>query len=99
MNWTDYINFTQTPEITQKCYEWCKEAQIIHVNNIAVSELSLVFVALVGIMISNLFYGNDYLFINKFGFDEIKVEKIALAGLFFSFVMLVIFLIRQLFFV
>lgn len=98
---TDTIN--GTIEITNTCFNWCKEQFFIHNNNLLIGEMSLIGVAM-GSIVLNRFINNHPDFIEKIGKDNnFEVTHTMLmvaegATSFFAFVMLLIFLIYFIYF-
>lgn len=45
----EHFNFTDfsAPDITKGCFDWCKETQFAHYNNLFINDMGLLFVACV----------------------------------------------------
>lgn len=98
VNITVEIDYNQTlfPKITEHCFDWCKNQNIIHQQNLFIGDMFLVFIALFAIVV--------HIVLTSY-FDEIAehikihkdyLESIRVLAIHFSFYVLVIFLIYML---
>lgn len=82
---------------TNACFEWCKQQNFINENNIQIEELSLVAIALIGLVINKLILDHGDWLVEKTRFTEYpmseeKLLKLANAGTFMAFTFLILFL-------
>ncbi len=86
-------NFGKENGITETCFNWCREQNIIHQNNLLIQDLSLPAIALFFLLINNLIYEFSNEIKKKLNISDKLLEKIYRGTSVFSFFLLAIFLI------
>lgn len=81
----------KTNEITANCFDWCKEQYEIHQQNLEISELSFIVIALIALVVHWTL--NNHWEYFKQDFKEEYLEKIYDATLDIVFGMLIMFII------
>jgi len=89
------MTFHKAVEVTQYCFNWCKEQNFIHQNNLEIKDLSIVAVALISLVLHSLLYNYHDFIVDKFKLDSDKLNKLYIATSDFSYILLTIFLIYQ----
>lgn len=89
------------PEITQTCFNWCKEQHYINQNNLTIYSLTIPLLALVSLFGCYLIYNYNSQILNLFKENELKehhLEKAFKLLLEFSILLLLGFFIWFIFF-
>lgn len=75
---------TYKPEITETCWNWCKEQTEIHASNLQIEALALPFLALVSFFIAFFIYNHSEWILEKSS-DLTEKSLVKIFTLFFQF--------------
>lgn len=87
-----------TQEITETCFNWCKEQNFIHQSNVQINDLAFIVIALISLTINNLIYNHPETLKQLSGMNDYQLEKAFDATYFLTFIMLITYIIYMVFF-
>ncbi len=85
-------------EITNTCIDWCREAQLVHQNNLRIEELGIIGVALISLLANHLIETYWDFILEKSEVTERNLQILQQSTSYFTFVLLVLFLGYNVFF-
>lgn len=93
MNATISLGISKSYEISKGCFEWCREQNFIHENNLEIFDLTFVVIALISIIVNNLIYNYPEILMNLSGMKEDDLMTVHDATYFLAFIMLILHIV------
>jgi len=91
------MNAIVIPEVTERCFNWCKEQSLIHQGNEEINDLSIIAIAMTSLVINKAITDHSKFLIEKFNLDENNLEKLHDATYFFAFILMALYIIYRVF--
>ena len=85
-------------EPTKECFEWCRNAQLIHQSNIELSLLSIPIIALISLSVPYFIANYRDIILDRLKMYEETLDKISEFLYFFGLTLIFLFLIYMLWF-
>lgn len=82
-------------EISNACFNWCKEQHFIHQKNLEIQDLGIVAIALVSLVINHAIYEHSEFIKEKTSLTQEHLEKIFKGTSYLVFILLIMFLVYQ----
>ncbi len=84
-------------EVPAQCWNWCSQQNLIHQSNLKIGDLSIIFIALLSLFLHRLIYKNYYWILKELELSEDFINKISDGTYYFSMVLMIIFILYQIY--